>query len=225
MITLISKEFIKHQDLSLWVTPTGVNSPAYWPWSTSPTSSATVTASLKVPLLLCATIKLPSKPSTMVYPGPIVDSFDLINSLRHALALSPLNWTTQHVYSHWDCSGQPLTHLEQLNVQIDTLANEYQCTCERLAQPSPKLPLTMNTGVYGIFKPKSHPPHIATYTSLSPNLPFALTGHNPTIYNIFLASPLKHLMILIGTQLLPSCVQSLLENDDGAQSMLPSNVE
>ena len=61
-------------------------------------------------------------------PNPNQAYFDLLNALYHLILESPITWMCKHVWGHQDSKQcyQPLSVLEQLNVQMDKLAEYTQ---------------------------------------------------------------------------------------------------
>ena len=81
-------------------------------------------------------------------PDPQQANFNLINALVFLLQTSPLRWTCKHVRGHQDSKlwHQPLTCLENLNVQMDKLA---QVVWTHYAWHKETLPLPPLTAIHG----------------------------------------------------------------------------
>ena len=80
-------------------------------------------------------------------PNPQQANFDLMIALVCLLHQSPLQWMCEHVRGHQDSKlcHRPLTRLENLNVQMDKLA---QVVWTHYAQHDETLPLPTLTAIY-----------------------------------------------------------------------------
>ena len=83
-----------------------------------------------------------------------------------------------------NCYGQPLSHIETLNICMNHLANDYWTWCSSNPTPSPyNFTLSASNGVHGMKALKSPHPPISPYTNSSLSRLFKLTGLPPTNFN------------------------------------------